>query len=129
LGGSAQALASMMLSDPELDAERIYTLSQAERSAKVEAEMFQSIEWLVSTYPQSPWAEQALFDAGNYYWVTRDRDLAVEYYQRVVSAFAAGRRLSTADRPLPRVQCRHGISRGQLQSAEEGEDAAAGGDL
>jgi len=91
LGGGAQALASMMLSDPELDAERVYTLSQAERSAKVEAEMFQSIEWLVSTYPQSTWAEQALFDAGNYYWVTLDRDRAVEYYQRVVSAFPTGR--------------------------------------
>ena len=61
LGGSAEALESLKLTDPELDAERIFSLSQLQRSAKLEAAMFAAIEQVVSTYPQSPWAEEALF--------------------------------------------------------------------
>jgi soluble lytic murein transglycosylase len=90
-GGSPDALESLKLSDPELDAERIYTLSQVQRSAKVEAEMFAAIEQVVSTYPQSPWAEEALFAAGNYYWMNLNRGRAAEYYQRIVSAFPTGK--------------------------------------
>ena len=96
LGGSPDALASLKLSDPELDAERIYSLSQVQRSAKVEAEMFAAIEQVVSTYPQSPWAEEALFAAGNYYWMNLDRSRGAEYYQRVVSAFPTGKYASIA---------------------------------
>jgi soluble lytic murein transglycosylase len=96
LGGSPDALGSLKLSDPELDAERIYTLSQVQRSAKVEAEMLAAIEQVVSTYPQSPWAEEALFAAGNYYWMNLDRNHAAEYYQRVVSSFPSGHYASIA---------------------------------
>jgi soluble lytic murein transglycosylase len=91
LGGGSDALQSLKLTDPELDAERIYSLSQVQRSAKVEAEMFAAIEQVVSTYPQSPWAEEALFAAGNYYWLNLDRSHAAEYYQRIVSAFPTGK--------------------------------------
>jgi len=49
--------------------------------------MLTSIEKLAAQYPQSPWTEQALFAAGNYYWVLLDRDRASEYYQRVASSF------------------------------------------
>jgi soluble lytic murein transglycosylase len=96
LDGSPQALMSIALTDPELDAERIYTLSQVKRSANVETEMFTSIERLVSAYPRSLWAEQALFAAGNFYWASLDREHAVEYYQRLVSTFPAGRFASVA---------------------------------
>jgi soluble lytic murein transglycosylase len=91
LGGSAEAVESLKLTDPELDAERIFSLSQLQRSAKLEAEMFAAIEQVVSTYPQSPWAEEALFAAGNYYWMNLDRSRAAEYYQRVLSAFPTGK--------------------------------------
>src|SRR5205807_5812926 len=96
LGGGTNALASLKVTDPELDAERIYSLSQVQRSAKVEAEMFAAIEQVVSTYPQSPWAEEALFAAGNYYWLNLDRSRAAEYYQRIVSAFPTGKYTSLA---------------------------------
>ena len=91
LGGSAETLESLKLTDPELDAERIFSLSQLQRSAKLEAEMFAAIEQVVSTYPQSPWAEEALFAAGNYYWMNLDRSRAAEYYQRVLSGFPKGK--------------------------------------
>jgi soluble lytic murein transglycosylase len=96
LGGSAETLESLKLMDPELDAERIFSLSQLQRSAKLEAEMFAAIEQVVSTYPQSPWAEEALFAAGNYYWMNLDRPRAAEYYQRVVSGFPMGKYASIA---------------------------------
>ena len=78
LGGSPDALASLTLTDPELDAERIYTLSQMKRAVNVENDMFANIEKLVSLYPQSPWAEQALMAAGNYEWANLDRGQAVD---------------------------------------------------
>jgi peptidoglycan lytic transglycosylase len=96
LGGGADALGSLKLTDPELDAERIFSLSQVRRSAKLEAEMFAAIEQVVSTYPQSPWAEEALFAAGNYYWLNLDRPHAAEYYERILSAFPTGKYGSTA---------------------------------
>jgi peptidoglycan lytic transglycosylase len=96
LGGSVEALESLKLADPELDAERIFSLSQLQRSAKLEAEMFAAIEQVVSTYPQSPWAEEALFAAGNYYWMNLDRSRAAEYYQRVLSGFPMGKYASLA---------------------------------
>ena len=96
LGGSPDALESLKITDPELDAERIFSLSQVQRSAKLEAAMFAAIEQVVSTYPQSPWAEEALFAAGNYYWMNLDRSHAAEYYQRVVSAFPMGKYTSIA---------------------------------
>jgi soluble lytic murein transglycosylase len=37
------------------------------------------------------WAEEALFAAGNYYWMNLDRGRAAEYYQRIASAFPAGK--------------------------------------
>jgi len=96
LGGTPDALGSLQLTDPELDAERIFSLSQVQRSAKLEAEMFAAFEKVVSTYPQSPWAEEALFAAGNYYWLNLDRTHAAEYYQRIVSSFPMGKYASLA---------------------------------
>ncbi len=44
--------------------------------------MFATINTLAAAHPQSPWTEEALYAGGNYYWVTLDRDRAVEFYQR-----------------------------------------------
>lgn len=84
-------LASLNVSDPEADAERLYTLSQAYRSEKNEGEMLGTIEKIWEKYPQSRWAEDALMAGGNYYWVELQRSKAVNYYQRILDAFPAGR--------------------------------------
>jgi peptidoglycan lytic transglycosylase len=91
LGASPDTLASLHLSDPELDAERIYALSQAQRSANVESDMLAAVEQLVNRYTHSYWAERALFAVGNYYWVNLDRDHAAQFYQRVLGRFPQGR--------------------------------------
>jgi soluble lytic murein transglycosylase len=90
-------LASLNLSDPEADAERLFTLSQAYRSEKNEAGMLAAIEKIWEKYPQSRWAEEALMAGGNYYWVDLQRSKAVSYYQRVLDAFPAGKNAYNAE--------------------------------
>jgi soluble lytic murein transglycosylase len=90
-------LASLNVSDPEADAERIYTLSQAYRSEKNEGEMLAAIEEIWEKYPQSRWAEDALMAGGNYYWVELERSKAVNYYQRILDAFPAGKNAYNAE--------------------------------
>ncbi len=91
LGSGPKALASFQLQDPELDAERLYALSQEERDRKREEKMLAAIDLAIARAPQSRWAEESLFAAGNYYWVLLDRQRAASYYQRVVAQFPAGR--------------------------------------
>ncbi len=94
---SIKLLASLNVSDPEADAERLYTLSQDYRSEKNEGEMLAAIEKIWEKYPQSRWAEEALMAGGNYYWVELQRSKAVSYYQRVLDAFPAGKHAYNAE--------------------------------
>jgi soluble lytic murein transglycosylase len=94
---SPKLLASIKVTDAEVDAERLYGLSQAYRSDKNEIEMLTAIETLAAKYPQSRWAEDALMAAGNYYWVQLDRSKALGYYQRVLDAFPSGKNAYSAE--------------------------------
>lgn len=91
LGSAPSALESLALTDPELDAERLYRLSQLRRSQDQESEMLALIEQLASRHPQSPWSEEGLYAAGNYFWVNLDRQRAAAYYQRVLERFPSGK--------------------------------------
>jgi soluble lytic murein transglycosylase len=88
---SPSLIASLAPADSDVDAERLFVLSQAYRNDKRENEMLSAIDQLVSKYPASRWAEDALMAAGNYYWVDLNRTKAAEYYQRVVDRFPSGR--------------------------------------
>ena len=79
------------MTDPEVDAERLYVFAQIRRSAKKESDMLAATEAVVAKYPQSKWSEEALMMAGNYYWVELDRHEAINYYQRVVDDFPSGK--------------------------------------
>lgn len=89
LGGGPPPLQMLTLSEPDLEAERLYMLSQAYRKEKQEPQMFAAVDQAVARAPQSYWAEQALFSAGNYYWVQLDLDHAAQFYRRVVENFPA----------------------------------------
>lgn len=91
LKGSPLLIASVKTPDLEVDAERLYALSQAYRSAKKESEMFVALNTLAQNYPVSKWNEDGLMAAGNYYWANLDRAKAVNYYQRVLDSFPNGR--------------------------------------
>src|SRR5487761_842824 len=87
LGGDPAPLAALQLQTPEVDAERLYYLSQAYRSATDETNMLATEAQAVARAPQSDWTERTLFATGNYYWVKLDRDNAAKYYQQVVDHF------------------------------------------
>lgn len=91
LKGSYTLLSSLKTSDPEVDAERLYSLSQAYRTSKRESDMLTTIESVADKYPQSSSTEEALMAAGNYYWVLLDRTKAASYYRRILEAFPNGK--------------------------------------
>src|SRR5438105_8031302 len=89
--GSPSLIASLKTPDLDVDAERLYALSQAYRTAKKEAEMFNALNALAQTYPVSKWNEDGLMTAGNYHWVQLEREKAAEAYQRVLDSFPNSR--------------------------------------
>ena len=97
LKGSSRLIAALKTSAPEVDAERLYALSQALRGEKKESEMLATINELAQKYPESKWTDDGLMAAGNYYWVNLDRDRAAAWYQRVLDAFPAGRNAYNAE--------------------------------
>ncbi len=97
LGAPLSALTDLTITDPETDAERLYSLTQAHRNALTEAPMLAAVDAILARAPLSRWAEQALFAAGNYYWVQLDRDRAASYYFRVADGFAGSSDAGTAN--------------------------------
>jgi soluble lytic murein transglycosylase len=89
LGGAPLLLASIQFQEPDVDAERLYYLSQAYRSADDETNMLATLAQVQSRAPASPWTERTLFATGNYYWVKLDRDKAAAEYQQVADKFPA----------------------------------------
>ncbi len=89
--GSPSLIASVKTPDLNVDAERLYALSQAYRTAKKETEMFNALNTLAQTYPISKWNEDGLMAAGNYHWVELEREKAAEAYQHVLDSFPSGR--------------------------------------
>jgi len=85
------AISSLVTPDPEVDAERLFVLSQFQRSEKNESAMLATIEDLGKKYPQSKWTEEGYMQAGNYYWVLLDRPKAAAYYQRVLDTYPNGK--------------------------------------
>jgi soluble lytic murein transglycosylase len=90
-------LAALSVSDPDVDAERMYELSQAYRSEKKETEMLAAVELAQRKYPQSKWSEEALMATGNFYWVALERTRATGFYQRVVDGFPQGKNAFNAE--------------------------------
>src|SRR5260370_35141265 len=95
-------LASLNLSDPDADAERLFELSQADRAEKNEGAMLGTVEKSVEKYPLSHWSEEALMSTGNYYWMLLDRSKPLSSYQRILDLYPAGEH---APDPEWRVRC------------------------
>jgi soluble lytic murein transglycosylase len=84
-------VSSLVTPDPEVDAERLFVLSQFQRDEKHESAMLATVEILGQKYPQSKWAEEGYMQAGNYFWVQLDRARAASYYQKVLDVFPNGK--------------------------------------
>jgi soluble lytic murein transglycosylase len=90
-GAPVTVLTTLKVATPEVDAERLYVLSQTYRARRQQAAMLEAVEKLAATYPDSPWTEQAFFDTGNSYWVELERTKAAAWYHRAASRFPSGR--------------------------------------
>ncbi len=108
LKSSPGLLASLKTPDFEVDAERLYALSQLYRSNKKTDEMFATLNELTQKYPLSKWNEDGLMAAGNYYWVNLDRTRAAGFYQRVLDTFPSGRNAFNAEWRVAWVAYLHG---------------------
>jgi soluble lytic murein transglycosylase len=97
LKGSPSLISAVNTPDLDVDAERLYALSQAYRTAKRESEMLAALGTLAQKYPLSKWNEDGLMAAGNYFWVELDRAKAVSYYQRVLDTFPNGKNASNCE--------------------------------
>jgi soluble lytic murein transglycosylase len=87
MGGDPSALAALKISDPDVDAERDYTLADYYRGAQNEAQLVAAVEAAAARAPSSHWTERSLFLAGNFYWVNLQRDQASSYYARLATQF------------------------------------------
>jgi soluble lytic murein transglycosylase len=97
LGGRLEQLAEIALADGDLDAERKYSLEQAHRTQKLEMELLADVDQLAKRYPQNSWTADALFGAGNFYWVNLDRDRAAEFYRRSLAVSPDGKNAYVAE--------------------------------
>jgi soluble lytic murein transglycosylase len=97
LKASPKLVADLKTPDFDVDAERLYELSQIYRSDKKADEMFAALGELTQEYPLSKWNEEGLMSAGNYYWVDLDRTKAATYYQRLVDTFPSGKNAFNAE--------------------------------
>jgi soluble lytic murein transglycosylase len=87
LGAGISGISALKISDPDVDAERYYTIANYYRDRPSESQMIAAVESTVARAPDSRWSESALFLAGNYYWVQLDRDRAASYYKRLFDNF------------------------------------------
>jgi len=96
LGAHVAVLARLQLTDPDLDAERLFALAQRYRQLRQSDAMVRAAEQAAEKYPNSSWTEEALFSAGNQFWIELNRSRAAEFYRRVVELFPRGRYAATA---------------------------------
>ncbi|MFZ3218288.1 MAG: transglycosylase SLT domain-containing protein [Candidatus Acidiferrales bacterium] len=87
LGAGVSEISALSITDPDVDAERYYSIANYYRDRPSEAQMVAAVESAVARAPDSRWSESALFLAGNYYWVMLERDRAATYYKRLSDNF------------------------------------------
>jgi soluble lytic murein transglycosylase len=89
-------LIAMGVQQGDAEAERLYLLSETERSASDEDAVLRRLTELRLYGPTSPWLEQALLSAGNMYLLKRDYDHAIDYFRELQERFPKGTRASYA---------------------------------
>jgi soluble lytic murein transglycosylase len=91
-----QLLTTMGAQTGAAEAERLYLLSETQRSTSDEDAVQHTLDQLRQFGPASPWLEQALLSAANMYLLKRDYDHAIDYFRELQQRFPAGTRASYA---------------------------------
>jgi soluble lytic murein transglycosylase len=85
-----QVLTAMGTQHGDAEAERLYLLSETERSTSDEEAVQRTLNQLRLFGPASPWLEQALYSAGNMYLLKRDYDRAIDCFRELQQRFPNG---------------------------------------
>ena len=91
-----QLLTTMGAQIADAEAQRLYLLSETERSTSDEEAVQRTLNELRQFGPSSPWLEQALLSAGNMYLLKRDYDRAIDYFRELQERFPGGSHSSYA---------------------------------
>jgi soluble lytic murein transglycosylase len=91
-----QILNAMGTQNGDAEAQRLYLLSETERSTSDEDAVLRTLDELRQFGPTSPWLEQALLSAGNMYLLKRDYDRAIDYFRELQQRFPNGTHASSA---------------------------------
>jgi len=86
LGAGPAALADLHFTDADVDAQRLAALTGFYRDRNDEANMVATANAAATRAPDSSAAADALFNAGNFYWVRLDRASAAGFYDRAAKA-------------------------------------------
>jgi soluble lytic murein transglycosylase len=89
-------LTSMGVQTGDAEAERLYLLSETQRSTSDEEAVQRTLGELRQFGPASPWLEQALLSAGNMYLLKHDYDHAIDYFRELQERFPSGGHASYA---------------------------------
>jgi soluble lytic murein transglycosylase len=91
-----QLLHAMGTQTGDAEAERLYLLSETQRSTSDENAVLETVNQLRQFGPSSPWLEQALLSAGNMYLLKRDYDHAIDHFRELQQRFPNGAKASYA---------------------------------
>jgi soluble lytic murein transglycosylase len=80
----------------EANAQRLFLLADMARAGDDETAFLSSLGQLRQAAPTSPWLEQALLGAGNFYLLRKDYGQASAYYHEMSERFPTGSRASYA---------------------------------
>ena len=95
--GRERALLEQAQASGEANAERLYLLGEIARSDDKEGALAANLERMRQEAPASPWFEQALLSAGNYYLLEKNFDRAMVLFREVPERFQNSPRASYAN--------------------------------
>lgn len=115
-------LESIPPSTAEINAERLFNLSEVARATSDYDAFLRNVDQLRQTYPTSYSLEQALLAAGNIYLIRHDYDKAIDSYRELQQRYPNGSRASYAHWKVAWLSLRQGRT---AEARKELEDQIA----
>ena len=113
-----RALLEQAQASGEANAERLYLLGEIARNNDNEGELAANLERMRQEAPASPWFEQALLSAGNYYLLEKNFDRAMVLFREVGERFPSSPRASYASWKAAWLAYRQGNRKDAKQAFE-----------
>jgi soluble lytic murein transglycosylase len=93
---SRNLLDTLHATTPDMNAQRLFNLGEIARSQHEEDTVEKILYDIRESAPSSPWLQEALFSAGNMYFLEWNYDKAIDCYREVEQRFPAGSQAADA---------------------------------